>query len=246
MIDKLDLNSKAIELRKRFGIDAYSPIDVFGLASQIEKLTLVLYPMGDNISGICIKDKTELIAINSDTTLGRQRFSLAHEFYHFFYDDNQTRVCSIGFDGKNENEKRADQFATYFMAPDAALKEKIRGRKTIGLNEIIELEQYFGMSHLSMLWRLYTQKSITEEQKAVYSMINVTNQAKLLGYSTALYAVPCEDMQKMTYGHYLKQVNDLFEKEKISQGKRDELLLEAFKSDLVFGGNENGETGKID
>lgn len=246
MIDNLDLNTKAVELRKGFGIDAYSPIDVFGVAYRIEGLTVVLYPLGENISGICIKDKAKLIAINSGKTLGRQRFSLAHELYHFFYDDNQTQICPSDFDGGNENEKKANQFASYFLATDAALKEKIKDKSTIDLDKIIELEQYFGMSHLSMLWRLFMQKSITEEQKNEYSKINVTNKAKLLGYSNTLYEVTLKEKQKMTYGYYLKQVNFLFDNGMISQGKKDELLLEAFRSDLVFCGDKNGETTEID
>ena len=43
MLDKLDLNTKAQELREQLGEDANSPVDIFSLASQIEGLTLVFY-----------------------------------------------------------------------------------------------------------------------------------------------------------------------------------------------------------
>ena len=43
MIDKLDLNTKAQELRELFGEEANSPLDIFSLAGQIDGLTIVYY-----------------------------------------------------------------------------------------------------------------------------------------------------------------------------------------------------------
>ena len=107
MVDKLDLSTKAQELRELLGEDANSPVDIFSLVSQIEGLTLVFYPLGKNISGMCVKDKEiKLIAINSTMSYGRQRFSLAHELYHLYYDDaSGFNVCSTNFDPRSENEK---------------------------------------------------------------------------------------------------------------------------------------------
>lgn len=64
-MDKLDLSTKAQELRELLGEDANSPVNVFSLANQIEGLTLVFYPLGENISGMCVRDQEiKLIAIN--------------------------------------------------------------------------------------------------------------------------------------------------------------------------------------
>ena len=40
-MDKLDLNTKAQELRERMGEDVNSLVDIFSLANQIDKLTIV-------------------------------------------------------------------------------------------------------------------------------------------------------------------------------------------------------------
>lgn len=73
-MDKLDLSTKAQELRELLGEDANSPVDVFSFANQIEGLTLVFYPLGENISGMCVRDQEiKLIAINSTMSYGRQR-----------------------------------------------------------------------------------------------------------------------------------------------------------------------------
>ena len=106
MIDRLELNAKGQELREQFGEDAVSPIDIFAVAGQIDDLTLVFYPLGENISGMCIRDQNvKLVAINSGMSYGRQRYSLAHEFYHLYYDDAMGyNVCAKKFDIKAENE----------------------------------------------------------------------------------------------------------------------------------------------
>ena len=118
-----EIDSMAVNLRKELGEDTMSPIDIFSLAKTMPELTTVLYPLGRNISGMCIKGSgTTLIAINSGMSLGRQRFSMAHEFYHLRYDTEGTKsVCSIVIDGGNETEREADMFASHFLLPSAAL-----------------------------------------------------------------------------------------------------------------------------
>lgn len=84
--------------------------------------------MGDHISGMCIKnDGNPVIAINSAMSVGRQRFSMAHELYHLYYDENkQSTVCAIKIGTGNDTEKAADQFASYFLMPPVALAEAIK------------------------------------------------------------------------------------------------------------------------
>ena len=80
MKEKIELNYEALKLRKSFGEDAASPIDIFSLIASNDKITLVFYPFNENISGVCIKnDLVKLIAINSKMSEGRQRFTIAHE-----------------------------------------------------------------------------------------------------------------------------------------------------------------------
>ena len=82
-----EIDSMAVNLRKELGEDSMSPVDIFTIAKTMPELTTVLYPLGNNISGMCIKGNgASLIAINSGMSLGRQRFSMAHEFYHLHYD----------------------------------------------------------------------------------------------------------------------------------------------------------------
>lgn len=245
MIDKLDLNTKAQELREMLGEDANSPVDIFSLANQIHELTIVYYPLGENISGMCVTSpKVKLIAINSTMSYGRQRFSLAHEFYHLYYDESLGfNVCSKRFDSASEIEKNADQFASYFLAPYKSFRAMVQkncGGGVPSLENIIELEQYFGMSHQAMLWRLVSEGYLTRSQLDAYSF-GVISTAKGLGYDDKLYKSSPVELHKRTYGYYLKQVERLRQTDLVSYGKIDELLLDAYRDDIAFG--DEGETG---
>ena len=250
MLDKLDLSTKAQELRELLGEDANSPVDIFSLVSQIEGLTLVFYPLGKNISGMCVKDKEiKLIAINSTMSYGRQRFSLAHELYHLYYDDaSGFNVCSRILDPKSENEKCANQFASYFLAPYKSLKaaiNKVIKKGSLSMQNVIALEQYFGMSHLAMLWRLVSEGYLSQEKLDDYNY-GVISAARTLGYDDKLYNPTPIKFQRRTYGHYLKQVEELRQKDLVSSGKIDELLLDAFRDDIAFGLDDDQEGEAID
>ena len=248
-MDKLDLSTKAQELRELLGEDANSPVDIFSLANQIEGLTLVFYPLGENISGMCVRDQEmKLIAINSTMSYGRQRFSLAHELYHLYFDDESGfNVCSKRLDPKSENERCADQFASYFLAPYKALRaaiKKVAGDSMLSMHHVIALEQYFGMSHLAMFWRLVSEGYLSSDKLDDYC-VGVMSMARHLGYEDKLYKPTPADMQRRTYGHYLKQVEELRQKDLVSPGKIDELLLDAFRDDIAFGLDEDGHGGEV-
>ncbi len=242
MLDKMELNAKAQDLRIALGEDANSPLDIFALVNRIDGLTLVFYPLGENISGMCVKDgEIKLIAINSTMSYGRQRFSLAHELYHLYYDDESGfNVCVKEFDPKSENEKCADQFASYFLAPYNSLRtaiKKIAGDGPLSVQHVVALEQYFGMSRLAMFWRLVSEGYLRSEELDEYRS-DVSSSAKKLGYDDKLYRPTPVESQKRTYGHYLKQVDELRQRDLVSQGKIEELLLDAFRDDIVFGSDD--------
>lgn len=215
------------------------------LANQIDELTIVYYPLGGNISGMCVTDnKIKLIAVNSTMSYGRQRFSLAHEFYHLYYDDSSGfDVCAPKFDSSNENERKADQFASYFIAPYKSLRERVRtvcNNNPPSLQDVIVLEQYFGMSHLAMLWRLVSEGCLDRSKLNEYSS-GVMTAARRLGYDDRLYRPSPKGLQKRTYGYYLKQMERLRQKDLVSYGEIDELLLDAFRDDIAFGDEAGGE-----
>lgn len=248
-MDKQDLWKKAVNLRKQLGEDMTSPIDIFTLAFSIDYLSIVYYPMGEHLSGMCIKDgKNCVIAVNSSMTLGRQRFSMAHELYHLFYDEEcLTTVCAKAIGEGKEKEQDADQFASYLLMPPDALSEwigRIRkgGKGRLLLKDIVSIEQHFQMSRHALLHRLVEEGELTD-QEADAMRQNVTLSAVNLGYQDTLYKPIPKEKQYGTYGYYIQQADQAMELGLISNGKYEELLLDAFRDDLVYG--EEFEGGEV-
>ncbi len=246
MIEKMALSNKASSVRKKLGEDNTSPIDIFALMYTLENVTLVKYPLGEKISGACLKNNTStVIAVNSGMSIGRQRFSLAHELYHLYFDEDMiTTICSSKIGGGNQTEKYADQFASYLLMPSAALYEKIQEIKIVenrklAIKDVIKLEQYFGVSRQAMLFRLQEEGELSQSDAADMQKDVIISAAKL-GYDTSLYKPTPENENKGTYGHYIKQAENLLQSDIISAGKYEEWLLDAFRDDIVYGDEMNG------
>lgn len=239
----MDLLLKANDLRTRFGEDLKSPVDIMSLAHSIDNLTIVLYPMGEHLSGMCIKSNDNpVIAINSGMSMGRQHFSMAHELFHLYYDRGTTSICSKQIGHGKEVEKQADQFASYFLIPPNALKDKIEQLKknqdrTLSIEEIVKLEQYFMVSRQAILFRLIEENELSihdvEEMKQ-----NVIQSATCFGYDDTLYKPLPESKQYMTYGYLIRQANEAYKSSLISTGKYNEILISAFRADIVYGTEE--------
>lgn len=245
MIDKMALSNKASSVRKRLGEDTASPIDIFALVYTLANVTLVKYPLGEKISGACLKSKTSaVIAVNSGMSVGRQRFSLAHELYHLYHDEDMTStICSNQIGVGSLTEKAADQFASYLLMPQAALYDKLQEIKGTGdklaTKDVVKLEQYFGVSRQAMLFRLQEEGELPQSE-AEGMQKDVISSAARSGYDTSLYKPTPENKNKGTYGHYIKQAENLLHSGAISAGKYEEWLLDAFREDIVYGDETGG------
>lgn len=249
MKDRLELNSNAIKIRRDlFNEDAFSPIDIFALISNLNKFTVVFYPMSDRISGMCIREKNgNVIGINSSLSYGRQRFSAAHELYHLFFEKGlRSVVCEKDISGvKSDSEKEADAFASYLLAPYDALKaycerNKIDDNHNWIMEDVIKMEQFFQLSHQAILYRLVSDGYIDEEISNCLKS-NVIRQAVRLGYDDKLYKASTKEKEYFSTGQYIRDVDELKNRELISTGKYEELLLDAFRADIVY---DLGEEGK--
>ncbi|PHS28846.1 MAG: hypothetical protein COA82_13275 [Alkaliphilus sp.] len=249
MKGKLELNSNAIKIRRElFNEDAFSPIDIFALISGLSNFTLVFHPMSERISGMCIREKdSNIIGINSSLSYGRQRFTAAHELYHIFFEKGLRRViCEKEINNKkSDSEKEADTFASYLLAPHDALKAYIERNKLCddhnwAIENIIRIGQFFQVSHQTVLYRLVSDEYI-DETTSNRLRNNVIRQAIRLGYDDKLYKSSTEERKYFSTGQYIKNVEELNNRELISKGKYEELLLDAFRADIVY---DIGEEGK--
>ncbi len=252
MQPKTELSYRANELRNQFGEDVSSPMDVFAILQSQEHLTLVFYPFSNQISGMCVRTRSgeQLVAINSTRTLGRQRFTAAHELYHLFIQDAITTVIcgnDIGA-GRDEEEKNADCFASFFLAPNDALRSFIEknlmkgARKSLSVDDVVRVEQYFRMSRQATLYRLVGDGWISMDfAKTLKS--GIIASARRLGFTDELYVPTPENRQSFTTGSYIELAERLKSGDLVSSGVYEEMLLDAFRPDIVYNlADESQET----
>lgn len=237
------LNSLALRTRRMWNEDGYSPIDIFAIVNgwKGKKITIVRYPMSSRISGMCTKENEDIvICINSTTSYGRQRFTLAHELYHVLYEKDMKRViCDMSINGdKSESEKEADQFASYLLMPYDALLEYEHDKEKWNLEKVIDAEQFFQVSHQAMLHRLVCDNLLSVDVADGYKAITVSTVAAKLGYGKELYFPTDKNKQYFTTGEYIRKVEKMAEKDLISEGKKEELLLDAYRADIVYNFDE--------
>ena len=228
-----ELNKLAIEFRSDIGLNQESPLDFFPvITNKLKNLTIVFLEMDEKISGACFKvDSQQIMFINSKHPKGRQVFTAAHELYHLFYEDTAFTICNLN--SNDEIEKNANQFASFLLMPINALYsyKKENNIEKWNLNSIIDCEQYFQISHEALLYRLKNGSDITFEEFNKFKP-NIKNNAQYCGYDSSLYE-PYID-KNYTIGNYVRLVEEVYRKDLISNGKREEYLIQSYLSDLVY------------
>lgn len=140
---------------------------------------------------------------------------------------------------KDTSEKEADVFASFFLAPYEALahfiKHKLgRDRGSLELDDVIRIEQFFGLSRQATLWRLINDGYLTRK-KADTMKRGVIASALRLGYDSKLYLPSPKEKQYITFGKYINLIEQLKNRGLVSRGKYEELLLDGFRGDIVYG-----------
>lgn len=239
------MNSIALAetLRHEWGIESFASANIRSLVyNNIQNLTVLWFPMKKNISGCCSKTNDDkVIFINTNHTLGRQNFTLAHEIYHLLYEDvDDFIVC--GVNNNSQSEKNADNFASTLLMPDSALywfksKNQI---ENWSLEDIIKCEQYYQVSHHTMLIRLKNLNWINKNQFDNFKS-NIIREADKLGYDTNLYKTSPENQKYSSIGELIRLTEKAYDNKKITGGKRREILLKSFRNDILYNGADNLE-----
>ncbi len=241
MKERIELNAQALQMRRTMGADSASPVDIFSLIGHSDQLTLVLFPMGRQFSGMCIRGGSHgLIAVNSRMSYGRQWLACAHELYHLDHAaDCGRQLCLLNLDAKEEQEQEANWFASFFLAPYEALHDFIRQRLhkregPLQVDDVVRIEQYFGFSRHGILSRLVREGYLSDSEAAEMKT-GMAEQAARLGFDSRLYAPADPERTHFTMGQYVRMAEKLIERDLISRGKYEELMLAAFRTDRVFG-----------
>ncbi len=124
------------------------------------------------------------IVVNSDMTLGRQVFTLAHELAHAYFHRSNVWVSMPG--ASTERERFADLFAGEFLVPSDALAKAIDDLDPWAVVTdplvVIHLQRHFGVSYAALLVRLRQERHITDEDYERLRLVSPSALARALGY----------------------------------------------------------------
>jgi Zn-dependent peptidase ImmA (M78 family) len=224
-----EISQFALNFRNNCYLNAYEAIDCEKLLLQLNVLT-VFRPLSSSFSGMCEKKKDKrFILINSNQLLGRQHFTIAHELYHLFIQNEfKIHICNPGNpNNKDIEEKKADIFASNLLMPELGIKRLIPVSELdegIKLSTLLKLEKYFSVSHTALLYRLKDLKLLTKEEVEKNNSVSIIKSALLYGFDTKLYETAGNEGQII--GDYAILAKERFDQNKISEGHYIELLSE--------------------
>lgn len=225
---KISIND-AERLAAKFRVDnGFSHIEPLNMKTVMRKCNIltVYRSMSEKAYGMSLRSKAGdmFVLVNSSRTIGRQHFTMAHEIYHLFYDENPVpHLC--GVEQESISEKNANLFAAALLMPQDSLLQQIPSRESVGnsisIATVLRLEHFYGVSRESMLYRLKAVGFIDERKLQELLKYSKVETAKEHGYDTSLYK-PGND--GLVIGDFGSIARTLFEKGKISEGHYVELL----------------------
>lgn len=213
--------------RQKYGFGPTEPIPLYNFLLK-ENVLCLFKEMSDGLSGMAIKmDEMRFMMINRTHVLGRQHFTIGHELYHLFVQQDFTsQRCKTGlFDQhKDEEERKADLFSSALLLPEAGIQQFIplgeisRGGE-ISLETILKIQHYYQVSFKAVVYRLVELDWIDRSCFDKYT--HPKSKARALGYSTDIYEPTDKDV---TIGDYGIIANKLYNEEKISESYFLELM----------------------
>jgi Zn-dependent peptidase ImmA (M78 family)/transcriptional regulator with XRE-family HTH domain len=126
------------------------------------------------------------IAVNSQMTLGRQVFTLAHELAHAYFHSHGADVVVSMPGGDHGRERFADAFAGEFLVPGDELR-RVTGELApfddLGNPAVVvHLQRHFGVSFATIRVRLLQEKLIDQEAYEALGDTSPSRLAQALGY----------------------------------------------------------------
>jgi Zn-dependent peptidase ImmA (M78 family)/transcriptional regulator with XRE-family HTH domain len=188
---KEDIRRKAHEVRDWLRIGQGPVGDLPGLLDDVG-VTVYRTPLGTNletaVSGAFLHHPRlgMCIAINVETTPGRQLFTLAHELAHALFHSAHDRHLVSYWSRKDEKERFADIWAGEFLVPLEGLRRASEqlGVKTVrDAEEVVHLQRHFGVSYGLTLLRLLQAGLLNEERYEQLKRASPVGLAVRLGYA---------------------------------------------------------------
>ena len=126
------------------------------------------------------------VVVNSEMTLGRQVFTLAHELAHAYFHSQDSNVMVSMPRVDNARERFADTFAGEFLVPGDELRRAVNKLATFDeLTDptlVVHLQRHFGVSFATLRVRLLQEQLISRSYYEALGEVSPSRLALALGY----------------------------------------------------------------
>ena len=230
-LQRFEAKILANEAHKMLSLQACSYVDIFKAFKDHPQIHLMFAELESGDSGFTITmDGLYLIAINSSHSLGRQRFTAAHELFHILYDSHLEMRSKA-------TEHFADSFASYFLIPDELLVEHLgqlfEKKKSTEIDEyvLVAVSDYFRVSVKAVLVRLLFEGYITKENYEKLKQMNVHSVAARYGFDSTIFDPVSQKKSEAflvdLHSDYAEKARLLFENKQITYSKYLQYLSDA-------------------
>lgn len=238
--------------RRRLGI-GYAPIENLPELLDSEGIRTRQADLPDDISGFTMNDPNvgPFIVINKNHAANRKRYSYAHEYAHVLMDCHTLGLVSRESKRAELVEVRANAFAAAFLMPERGIrqylagigKDKVQraqtslydesgvvpidvrptGKREISLYNVIQLAHHFGVSKLSVIYRLLNLRIVSQNEHE-----HLLEEDRRIGAKLARYAEldmePHDVSPKTSVHRFLGLALEALRRDEISEAKFKELV----------------------
>lgn len=156
-----DIETSAEILRKEWelGLDPVTNVIETLEAHEIKVVEMEGEEKFDGLSSF-IDNKYPVIVINKNYPIERKRFTLLHELGHLLLTKNESSL---------DNEKVCHYFAGALLIPEQVVYEKFgKRRHNLLLDELIAIQQTWGISIGALIYRLAELNVISSEKRSTF------------------------------------------------------------------------------
>lgn len=208
-------------------VSGTEPLNMKTALRQLNVMTL-FRPLSDSLFGLSLLTPDKMhrfMLVNSNSRRGRQHFTIAHELFHLYYDENpKAHFCGLSVD-TDSMERSANLFASALLMPKDGLLQNIPSEeivsKNVSIDTLLRIEHLYGVSHHTLVLRLKELHIVSASLADDLLSVSITQEAALRGYDTNLYS---KGNEGLVIGDFGSKARKLYDGERISEGHYLELL----------------------
>ncbi len=192
------MEAQAIKLREEWRL-GLSPILNIQDTLEVNGIKVIFCkgPIGfDGVSGVVNQD-TLIMVLNTEVDMiERQRFTALHELAHLFFDKHLDESLT-----KSDREKLCNAFANEMLVPSEVLRNIFGDKKRISLEELIFIQQQYGISIDAVMYKLRELEIVSEKRyRSFYMRKNQDPSLKNIIEQSRFEEIKAPRFEAMVYG----------------------------------------------